>query len=153
MSKPKVARRSPVPTGKTKNPRTGWFIGLTAAVLLLIVAAVLLWWNSPSTPSLDFQTVKGPWIRPDGGYVLEFLEIEADGTIEARYLNPQPINVAVARVSDEGGRLNVFVELRDRNYPGSTYTLAYDREKDLLAGTYYQAALGQRFPVVFIRRD
>ena len=37
------------------------------------------------------------------------------------------------------------------NYPGSTYTLTYDPASDQLKGVYYQAALQQRFEVVFVR--
>jgi hypothetical protein len=45
----------------------------------------------------------------------------------------------------------VSVELQAPNYPGSTYTLTYDRGRDQLGGTYFQAALQQRFDVVFVR--
>jgi hypothetical protein len=37
----------------------------------------------------------------------------------------------------------VVVELRDVNYPGSTYTLTYDPGTDRLTGTYYQAVAGK----------
>lgn len=50
------------------------------------------------------------------------------------------------------GALRVFVELRDVNYPGSTYTLTYDPANDLLAGLYYQAVERQRFDVMFARQ-
>jgi hypothetical protein len=45
----------------------------------------------------------------------------------------------------------VFVELRDVNYPGSTYALTYDAERDQLKGIYYQAAMQQQFEVFFVR--
>jgi hypothetical protein len=41
--------------------------------------------------------------------------------------------------------------LRDVHYPGSTYTLTYDPAHDQLKGVSYQAALQQRFDVVFVR--
>ena len=47
----------------------------------------------------------------------------------------------------------IFIELTDVNYPGSTYSLKYDRENDLLEGLYYQAALQRSFTVRFIRMD
>jgi hypothetical protein len=50
------------------------------------------------------------------------------------------------------GRIQVFVELRDVNYPGSTYTLIYDPEQDRLNGYYYQAVQKVTFDVVFIRK-
>jgi hypothetical protein len=36
-------------------------------------------------------------------------------------------------------------------YPGSTYALTYDPASDQLQGVYYQAAIQQRFAVVFVR--
>ncbi len=37
------------------------------------------------------------------------------------------------------------------NYPGSTYTLTYVADKDLLVGIYYQALQQQSFEVYFER--
>lgn len=71
--------------------------------------------------------------------------------MDATYSNPQPIRVSKAEASQEGAATKVFVELRDVNYPGSTYTLAYDAAGDKLAGIYFQAALQQKFEVVFER--
>jgi hypothetical protein len=59
--------------------------------------------------------------------------------------------VSGAEWQRQEGRLGLFVELRDVNYPGSTYTLVYEGEKDRLVGIYYQAALRQRFNVEFVR--
>jgi hypothetical protein len=47
--------------------------------------------------------------------------------------------------------LTVFVELRDVNYPGSTYTLQYDAASDRLMGTYFQAVAKQTFRIEFAR--
>ena len=47
--------------------------------------------------------------------------------------------------------LKVEIELRDSGYPGSTYTLIYNPEKDLLFGLYYHAVQRQNFDVVFVR--
>ena len=67
------------------------------------------------------------------------------------YLNPRPIHVARAEATRDGSTLNVFVELRAPGYPGSTYTLTYDPTRDQLGGVYFQAALQQRFDVMFVR--
>jgi len=67
------------------------------------------------------------------------------------YLHPQPINVAKAEAARDGAKLNVFVELHAPNYPGSTYMLTYDSQQDQLQGTYFQAALQQKFDVNFVR--
>jgi hypothetical protein len=98
-----------------------------------------------------FAKLKGRWQRPDGGYLLDLQGVAADGKLEAGYFNPRPIHVAKAAAAREGATLKVFVELRDVNYPGSTYTLAYDPAQDRLTGSYFQAALGQTFDVFFQR--
>jgi hypothetical protein len=98
-----------------------------------------------------FDRLKGRWRRPDGGYILEIGEIDGGGKIVARYYNPRPINVSRAEATQEGATTKVFIELRDTNYPGSTYTLAYDPQSDQLKGVYFQAALQQSFDVVFVR--
>jgi len=100
---------------------------------------------------LDFQKLLGKWVRPDGGYVIEIRSVDAYGTAEAAYFNPQPINVSKAEISDEGTALKLFVELWDTNYPGSNYTLTYDADRDVLFGIYYQAQMGQKFEVEFNR--
>jgi hypothetical protein len=98
-----------------------------------------------------FETLTGRWLRPDGGYILEIRTVDPSGKIDASYLNPQPINIAKAEATRNDSNLNVFVELRAPNYPGSTYTLVYDHEQDQLRGRYFQAALGQSFDVYFVR--
>jgi hypothetical protein len=70
-----------------------------------------------------FETLIGRWLRLDGGYILEIRGVDPSGKIDALYLNPRPINVAKAEASSDGSKLNVLVELRAPNYPGSTYTL------------------------------
>lgn len=100
---------------------------------------------------LDFQKLKGRWVRPDGGYVIEIGDVDSEGGIEARYFNPMPIRVSRAEATQEGGALKVFIELQAPGYPGSTYTLAYDPLTDRLSGVYHQAAIKQNFDVVFIR--
>jgi hypothetical protein len=99
----------------------------------------------------SFRALSGRWLRPDGGYILDIRNVDARGTIEAVYLNPRPIPVARAEATRDRSTLNVFVELRAPGYPGSTYTLTYDPQLDQLAGIYFQAALQQRFDVVFMR--
>ena len=104
-----------------------------------------------ATPKLGFEKLTGKWRRPDGGYLLEIRSATAEGKLAAGYFNPQPINVAQAAASREGETVKVFIELRDVNYPGSTYTLVYDANTDRLLGNYFQAALGQNFDVEFAR--
>ncbi len=99
----------------------------------------------------DFRKLIGRWLRPDGGYVIDIRKIHADGKVDAGYYNPQPINVSRAEVIGADTAIKLFIELRDVGYPGSTYTLIYNPQKDMMFGLYYQAAMGQNFDVVFVR--
>jgi hypothetical protein len=105
------------------------------------------------TPA-QYRPLLGEWVRPDGGYVLAVKDIADDGKATVGYFNPRPIKVgrAEARIEDDGA-LGLFVELRDRNYPGSTYTLGYDSEGDQLVGVYFQAMQRASYDVVFVRRQ
>ena len=98
------------------------------------------------------ERLVGRWVRPDGGYVLEIRSAQADGRLDAAYLNPRSIKVSRAEWRREEGRLLVFVELRDVNYPGSTYNLRYVPDKDRLVGAYYQAVQKQTFDVEFAKQ-
>jgi hypothetical protein len=99
----------------------------------------------------DFGKLKGRWMRPDGGYILSVKDVDPAGKMDAAYYNPRPINISKAQATLEGETLKVFIEMRDTGYPGSTYTLTYDPKTDQLGGMYYQAAIGQRFNVIFVR--
>jgi hypothetical protein len=106
---------------------------------------------TPTGRASEFQAILGRWQRPDGGYVLQITNADENGKLDAAYFNPRPIHVARAQALRDGSALKVFVELRDANYPGSTYTLTHDPAGDRLKGMYYQAALGQQFEVFFNR--
>ena len=98
------------------------------------------------------ERLVGRWIRPDGGYVLEIRRAQVDGRLDAAYLNPRSIKVSRAEWRREEGRLLVFVELRDVNYPGSTYNLRFVPDRDRLVGAYYQAVQKQTFDVEFAKQ-
>jgi len=106
---------------------------------------------TPTGRASKFQALLGRWQRPDGGYVLQITNADENGKLDAAYFNPKPIHVSRAQALREDSALEVFVELRDANYPGSTYTLRHDPAGDQLKGIYYQAALGQQFEVIFER--
>jgi hypothetical protein len=173
MSKQRKNTRS----GNATTPPAGIRRALVAVIVLLaVVIGVPLgfgWWQAehagtrptaPSTPATathppapmattapGMQQLKGKWLRPDGGYVVEVRSVEDGGTMDVAYFNPQLIKVSQAEASQEGVTTKVFLELRDVHYPGSTYTLRYDPARDQLKGVYYQAALQQHFEVVFVR--
>jgi len=99
----------------------------------------------------DLQRLEGRWVRPDGGYILELWDIRKDGGVSAAYYNPRPIKVFIAKWSRKEGKISLFVELRDVNYPGSKYNLRYDPKSDRLKGTYFQAVEKQTFNIEFMR--
>jgi len=99
----------------------------------------------------DFNKLIGRWLRPDGGYVIDIRKIDADGKVDAGYYNPKPINVSRSEAIGTDAGIKLFIELQDVGYPGSTYTLIYNPQKDMMFGLYYQAAMGQNFDVVFVR--
>ena len=126
-----------------------WIIGV---ILVAVVAlAGYLFWNKPSESSgPDTSKLVGSWLRTDGGYVLTLSDPEPEGLLKAAYFNPRPINVSHAEWRLKDG-LSIFVELRDKNYPGSTYTLTYNPATDKLMGSYFQAVMKQYFAVEFKR--
>jgi hypothetical protein len=175
VSKRPQDRRKKLPTGPAGKPGVPVaFVGVLAVVIMPAVG-LWLWTTTRTTESLgtpqpiganaaaspsaavaskaDLQRLKGRWVRPDGGYLLEIRAVDGSGKLDASYSNPRPINVSAARASRDGETIKVFIELRDVNYPGSTYDLTYDPQSDSLNGIYYQAALQQRFEVVFSRRN
>jgi hypothetical protein len=121
-------------------------------IIVIILAWAVILQDAASAAEPDFQVIIGEWVRPDGGYIIRIRNIDPEGRIDLGYFNPREINVSEANVSVQKGLLKLFIKLQDRGYPGSTYTLYYYAEKDALAGFYYQAAIKQKFEVVFIRK-
>jgi hypothetical protein len=159
-----------VPPAQTAKPGIPRLAIVTFLAIAIPLSLGFWWWKSADVPltgnriilanaanpvaaasNPQFQKLMGRWQRPDGGYVLAIKSIAADGAMDAGYFNPQSIRVAKAEVTRDGDATKVFVELRDVNYPGSTYTLTYDPASDQLKGIYYQAVEKQRFPVAFVR--
>lgn len=102
-------------------------------------------------PVADTERLVGRWVRPDGGYLLEFSTFTADGNLTATYNNQRPVHVAQAKWRANAAGVDLFIELRDVNYPGSTYRLHYAPASDRLQGIYFQAMYQQSYPVEFIR--
>jgi hypothetical protein len=140
--------------------------GLVAAVFLSVLNGNQAEAESPGPPASvkaenggsanegakpGFEELKGRWRRPDGGYIIEVRNVDAAGKMDVAYFNPRPINVSKAEATREGSATNVFIELRDAGYPGSSYTLTHDPQSNQLKGIYFQAALQQKFEVVFFR--
>ncbi|MCX7827134.1 MAG: hypothetical protein N2689_16515, partial [Verrucomicrobiae bacterium] len=103
--------------------------------------------SSATVTKAAYQPLVGRWQRTDGDYMIEVRGIEASGRAEVAYFNPRPINVARAEASGEGGNMRLTIELRDAGYPGCIYKLAFDKAKDQLVGTYFQAAQNETYDI------
>ncbi|MCH6575080.1 MAG: hypothetical protein IH795_07740, partial [Bacteroidetes bacterium] len=113
-----------------------------AAAIILVVVLIILFTNTTgdtlqsSRKSADIKLLVGDWVRTDASYLIKIIKVNEDGTLEAQYFNPKPINVGSATWEERHGSLTITVELRDENYPGSTYTLSYLPDRDAFAGDY-----------------
>ena len=125
---------------------------ITAVVLAVAVIAgfVVFPLAENKTPC---SKIVGQWVRNNGGYVLDIRNVQSDGKLEAAYLNPKPINVSKANANIQADQIELFVELRDKYYPGSYYTLTYDSQKDILIGVYHHLGIGQNTNVFFSRKS
>jgi hypothetical protein len=152
MGKSHRTKRRPSP----QAPAAGRRLPLLAALAVLAVAVVAVggyWWSQAQQrdTTAALQRLQGRWQRNDGGYVLDIRNVDPGGKLTAGYFNPRPINVARAEASQDGGAVRVFIELRDVNYPGSTYNLIYIPADDRLTGTYFQAVERATYDVYFTR--
>ncbi len=132
-------------------------ISITCVLLLVLFASGGAKAQGPAptgaaAQGAGFDTLKGSWVRPDGGYTVTIKGVGANGQLEAMYANPRPLPFAKAQASREGATLRVFLELQAGGYNGSTYELAYDAASDRLKGIYYQAVAKQKFAVYFVRK-
>lgn len=132
-------------------------IYISAAALILIGILIFFFTRNENTvptnkKTADKNTLIGDWVRTDAGYTIKIISVNDDGTMIAQYFNPNPINVGKANWEASYGNLKIVVEMRDVNYPGSTYTLNYLPDRDMVAGEYYQAVEGLTFYVEFNRR-
>ena len=121
--------------------------GLVVIFLILILSLFyfLFFINADTTP----DHLKGIWHRSDGPYTIEITDIQQKGKLMAKYFNPNPINVGKSYWRAENGKILIYIELRDRNYPGSVYRLIYDDKNNSLNGTYFQAVTKETFEVDF----
>jgi len=131
-----------------------WSRGRHADAPAAVVSPAVTTTSPPAAPvgATPLQRLAGRWVRIDGGYVLEIRGVAAGGKVDAAYFNPRPIHVAKAEASQDGGAVKLFIELRDVNYPGSTYNLRYDPGRDVLEGAYFQAMQQETYDVSFVRR-
>ena len=119
-------------------------------IMVLIVGSVAGFLFFPLTgKTTDYKHLVGRWVRDSGGYILDIQNVQSDGKLEAAYLNPKQINVSKAQANIKSGQIDIFIELRDKYYPGSYYTLTYDSQNDRLIGVYHHLGVGQNFDISF----
>ena len=137
---------------RTADARCNWWWIVGGVLLVVVALAGYLTWHGPAyADGPDPSKLIGKWSRSDAGYVLELSDPAPDGLLKAAYFNPRPINVSRSEWKRQDGRLSAFIELRDKHYPGSIYTLAYNPATERLVGIYFQASLKQQFEVEFER--
>lgn len=138
---------------KNSNKNTPVKKNLKPGLLIIIIAIIpaifyfLFFMNSNDTPSY----IEGTWIRTDGVYKIEIKKVQEDGKLEAAYYNPSPINIGSSGWKIQDKKVQIFVELRDTNYPGSLYKLTFDKKSNTFNGTYFQAVAKQTFDVSFTK--
>lgn len=128
-------------------------------ILILLIVVLLcntdsVFATEPSNPAAipDYSVMTGQWQRTDGSYTVTVSRVKPDGKASVAYFNPKPIHVQQAAVSVQKNLIKLFIQLQDKGYEGSTYTLYYYDQKDALAGFYYQAPLDRTYPVIFMRK-
>ena len=141
-----VSKKLPADIGSSMQPLV-LLLGLALLMVTMAGGAVA----DSNGQTTNAQSLVDRWVRPDGGYFLDLREFVSDGSLVAAYFNPKPINVARAGWRPAAEGLDLFVELRDVNYPDSIYTLHYDPVTDRMQGLYFQAVQQQSYEVMFTR--
>ncbi len=171
MGSKKGAKRQhkhPAQSPRPGSRSTGRLV-TTTIVVAAVVVALWFWLDGRDTSSPadraagnepsaalsspeSAQKLVGRWQRTDAGYVIEIRSVDRSGAVDAAYLNPNPIHVSQAQISDGDESFELFLELMDVGYPGATYRLLYSPEHDVLVGVYHQPTAGQDFEVAFERK-
>ncbi len=105
-----------------------------------------------SLQETDVQRLVGRWVRGMGDICLNSATSMRGVALQPPISTPGRSRCSGRYWSRNGGKISVLVvELRDINYPGSTYNLQYDAKSDRLTGTYFQAVERQTYDVQFMR--
>jgi len=133
----------------TTNTMKGRFVFIFLVIIIIAGVWFLFLRNTELGTAQASDILHGKWQRTDGPYTIEIVEVMDEGKMTAAYFNPNPIHVGRSGWRAKDNVLEIFVELQDKNYPGSLYELSYDEDKNQLIGIYYQAVTKQNYEVVF----
>jgi hypothetical protein len=100
---------------------------------------------------LDKKLIKGVWGRTDGAGEINISEVLDNGLLTATFCNPKSINIEKAVWTNSSEVLRIYILFREDNYPGSSFSLNYLAEKDLLLGVYFDALTNKSQTVTFKR--
>jgi hypothetical protein len=99
----------------------------------------------------DEDLIKGVWGRSDAADEINISEILNNGLLKATFYNPKMINIEKAVWTNSSDVLRIYILLREDKYPGSSFSLNYLPEKDLLLGVYFDALTNESHAVTFNR--
>jgi hypothetical protein len=99
----------------------------------------------------DKKLIKGVWGRADAAGEINISEVLDNGLLKATFCNPKSINIEKAVWTNSSDVLRIYILFREDNYPGSSFSLNYLAEKDLLLGIYFDALTNESNTVTFKR--
>ena len=144
MKKPKYSR---------KKKRNSYLLFLFIIIIPIAYYFIFHMNNNKITSKDATEYLVGSWQRTDAVYRIEITAVGDEGMLDAAYFNPNPINVGKSGWRVHEKVLQIYVQMDDVNYPGSFYDLRYNKEKDILHGTYYQAVAKETYNVSFKRKQ
>lgn len=99
----------------------------------------------------DKNLIKGVWGRTDGEGEINISGVLDNGLLTAKFYNPKSINIEKAVWTNSSDVLRIYILFREDDYPGSSFSLNYIAEKDLLIGVYFDALTNESYTVTFKR--
>lgn len=95
--------------------------------------------------------LKGIWGRTEGPGEINISEVVDNGVLKATFYNPKLINIEKAVWTNSSDVLRIYILLREDNYLGSSFSLNYIAEKDILLGVYFDALTNESYTTSFKR--
>ena len=105
--------RAPKPREGMRKSEVSLLLGL-----VLVFSSICAAMAQGPAANPDIASLKGTWVRLEGGYTIVIKNIGPNGELEATYFNPNPLPFAKAQASREGATLRAFFELRAGGYGG-----------------------------------